>query len=70
MRYMVIETHKGVAWGFDPRWHRCNATVMVVSGKEVADSPMLEGTIEERAQMAGGRLVGLSEARAILNTKE
>ena len=75
MLYVIADTAKSQAAGFNPLTHRTEGKPIVLNGyrearqwivlneKEVRFSAKLTGTLEERAEALGGKVYTLSEAR-------
>lgn len=75
MLYVIADTAKSQAAGFNPLTHRTEGKRVVLNDysesrqwivlneKEVLFSAKLNGTLEERAEALGGKVYTLAEAR-------
>lgn len=60
MNYVLADTKKAVAAGFSDAIHSQMRGGMVLTEKEVEQSPLLSGSTEERLKTIGGSIVSLN----------
>lgn len=75
MLYIIADTAKAKAAGFDPLTHRTEGKWVLLNGylkekqwialneKEAMNAQALGGTLEERAKALGGKIYTLAEAK-------
>lgn len=62
MKYVITDISIAESFGFQRELHRCKEIFMVLSEKEVMNSPALGGTLEERVSSLRGVICTQEEA--------
>lgn len=69
MQYIITTTAKAENYGFNPVAHLVKGTKICLNEKEVMDTQVLQGTLQERAKTLGGKIYSRDEALELMKTK-
>lgn len=67
MQYILANLKKAKDWGFSEIGHAVKESIICLNEKEVMNNPVMSGTLAERAEVLGGYVASLSEAKLIIN---
>lgn len=67
MEYVIANLKKAKDWGFTEIGHAVKESIICLNEKEVMNNEALQGDLAERAELLGGYVASLSEAKLIIN---
>lgn len=67
MEYIIANREKAKDWGFSEIGHTVSGDLICLNEKEVINNPSLNGSLAERAELLGGRISSITEAKMIMN---
>lgn len=67
MEYIIANREKAKDWGFSEIGHTVSGNLICLNEKEVINNPSLNGSLAERAELLGGCISSITEAKMIMN---
>lgn len=67
MEYIIADRKKAKDWGFSEIGHSVRGNLICLNEKEVMNSQAMKGSLPERAELLGGCLSSVTEAKMIMN---
>ncbi len=67
MEYIVADREKAKDWGFSETGHAVRGNLICLNEKEVINNPVMRGSLAERAELLGGCISSITEAKMIMN---